>query len=429
MDESGEIQVADSSAKNTRINMDFWKYWTGQTISNLGGSITTFALPLLVYNLTHSSVNLGIATAAESLPYLLFGLLLGAWTDRSNRKRLMVLADLARAAVIVIIPLFALLGWLSVWWIYLVGFVHSTLTICFETGQFTAIPSLVDQQNLVTANGRIQASYSSAEVLGPLLAGILLTTLPITWLFTFDALSFLLSAASLLLIRRSFNAPGKTHSMHIGQDIIEGLRYVINQPVLLSISLMTAIINLATVASVSQLVLFAKVHLHTNDFQVTLFYTASSLGVVVLALTAGPLRKLWSFSTVALGSLLLKGLLIFTLAFLPWYWLALVVWGCTQGLGILFNINTSSLRQAIVPNHMLGRVRSIASVLAWSAIPLGSVMSGFVVDWTHNVVLLFAVSGGLMALIAFLFFYTPLGRAERYLPESQARAETETGSV
>src|SRR5438270_12741783 len=88
-----------------KLNSDFWKYWTGQTISNLGSSITLFALPLLVYKLTGSALNLGISAAVNFLPYLLFGLILGAFTDRVDRKRMVILTDIARAVVIATIPL------------------------------------------------------------------------------------------------------------------------------------------------------------------------------------------------------------------------------------------------------------------------------------------------------------------------------------
>src|SRR6202011_140243 len=126
--------------------------------------------------------------------YMLFGLVLGAWTDRVNRKRMMIFTDIGRAAIVGTIPLLAVLGGLPVWWIYIVGFVHSTLTICFEAGQFAAIPSLVKQDDLVTANGRIQASYSAAQIAGPLLAGLLVTIVPLTSLMLIDALSFLVSS-------------------------------------------------------------------------------------------------------------------------------------------------------------------------------------------------------------------------------------------
>ena len=108
------------------MSPDFWKFWTGQTISNLGSSFTQWAVPLLVFQLTHSAVNLGIATAATFLPYLLFGLPLGAWMDRVDRKRAMIALDSVNALVILSIPLVAQFGTLNVWLIYAVTFISSS---------------------------------------------------------------------------------------------------------------------------------------------------------------------------------------------------------------------------------------------------------------------------------------------------------------
>ena len=403
-----------------RLNTDFWKYWTGQTISNLGSSITLFALPLLVFKLTGSALNLGITTAAEFIPYLLFGLILGAWTDRVNRKRMMIGTDIGRALIIASIPLLYAFGLLTVWWIYIVGFVHATLTICFEAGQFAAIPSLVDKDDLVTANGRIQASYSGASVAGPLLAGVLVTLVPLAALMLVDALSFLVSSFSLALIRISFNTGEKRERTSIRSDVVEGLRYVLRHPVLRNISLMMALVNFVGVTTNAQLIFFAKTRLQATDFQASLLYSAGSLGVVILALAAGPLRKHWSFSTVALGALMMEGILTIIFSLMRMYWAAVVLWTLIGGLGILFNINTSSLRQTIVPNHLLGRVVSIASVLAWSAIPLGSLLGGYAISRTQNVALVYGVIGALIFLIAFSFSFTALGHADRYIPKTNA---------
>ncbi|HEX6109157.1 MAG TPA: MFS transporter [Ktedonobacteraceae bacterium] len=409
-----------TSKRVSRLNSDFWKYWTGQTISNLGSSITLFALPLLVYKLTGSALSLGITTAAEFLPYLLFGLILGAWTDRIDRKRMMIGTDIARALIIASIPLLYTFGLLTVWWIYVVGFVHATLTICFEAGQFAAIPSLVNQDDLVTANGRIQASYSGASVIGPLLAGVLVTKVPLAALMLFDAFSFLLSSFSLALIKKSFNTGEKRAPTSIRSDVVEGLRYVFSNPVLRNISIMMALVNFVGSTTYAQLILFAKVRLQATDLQASLLYSAGSLGVVILALAAGPLRKRLSFSTVALGALMLEGILTVVFSLMHWYWAAVVLWTLIGGLGILFNINTSSLRQAIVPNHMLGRVITIAGVLAWSAIPLGSLLGGFAISWTQNVALVYGVIGVLIFLIPFAFSFTALGHANRYIPKEKA---------
>ena len=214
------MRANSTKSKQTRkFNSDFWKYWTGQTISNLGSSVTLFALPLLVYKLSGSALDLGIASAATFLPYLLFGLILGAWTDRVNRKRMMIGTDIGRALIVVSIPLLFALGLLTVWWIYIVAFIHATLTICFEAGEFAAIPSLVNQDDLVTANGRIQASYSGASIVGPLLAGVLVTLVPLSALLLFDAFSFLASSFSLALIRISFNKGEKRAPTSIRSDV------------------------------------------------------------------------------------------------------------------------------------------------------------------------------------------------------------------
>ena len=404
----------------SNFNGDFWKYWTGETISNLGSSVTLFALPLLVYKLTGSALDLGIAGAATFLPYLLFGLILGAWTDRVDRKRMMIGTDIARALIVASIPLMAALGLLSVWWIYLVAFLHATLKICFDAGEFAAIPSLVNQDDLVTANGRIQASYSGASIVGPLLAGVLVIRVPLPVLMLIDAFSFLVSAFALALIRISFNTGEKRAPTSIRADVVEGLRYVLGHPVLRNISMMMALVNFVGTTTYTQLILFAKVRLEASDVQASLLYSAGSLGVVILALAAGPLRKRWSFSTVALGALMLEGALTVVFSLMHWYWPALALWTLIGGLGILFNINTSSLRQAIVPNHLLGRVISIASVLAWSAIPLGSLLGGFAISWTKNVALVYGVIGVLTFLIPFTFSFTALGHAERYIPQGKS---------
>jgi len=240
---------------------------------------------------------------------------------------------------------------------------------------------------------------------------------PLSALLLFDALSFLASSFSLALISISFNKGEKRAPTSIRSDVAEGLRYVFSNPVLRNISIMMALVNFVGSTAYAQLIFFAKVRLQATDFQASLLYSAGSLGVVLLALAAGPLRKHWSFSTVALGALMLEGILTVVFSLMRMYWAAIVLWTLIGGLGILFNINTSSLRQTIVPNHMLGRVLSIASVLAWSAIPLGSLLGGFAISWTQNVALVYGVIGVLVFLIPFAFSFTALGHADRYIPK------------
>ncbi len=379
------------------MSSDFKKFWVGQTISNLGSSFTQWAVPLLVYQLTHSAVNLGIATAATFLPYLLFGLVIGAWMDRVDRKKAMIRLDWLNALVILSIPLVAQFGHLTVWWIY--G---------------------------VTANGRIQATYSAAQVAGPLLAGALISFFPLAWVMAFDAGSFAISALSMMLVRASFNTASDTpkETTTILHDVREGLRYVLGHPVLRNISLMMALINFVTGTTWAQLVLFANERLGASQREIGVLFAAGSAGIVVTGLLAGRLRKRFSFTALAMTSLMLMGGLIVVFAGIRWYWIAVPIWAAQSGLGILFNINTGSLRQAIVPNHLLSRVLSIAGVLAWSAIPAGALVGGWVISATNNVALVYGVIGILTICIAVFFrLFTALGDAQRYVDERQAEEE------
>jgi MFS family permease len=402
------------------VSRDFWRFWVGETVSAFGSSFTQFAIPLLVFKLTGSPIYLAASTALFTVPHLLFGLLIGAWTDRTDRRRLMIATDVLAAAAVVSVPLAAAAGALSVWWVLAVVFVSSTLSIFFEAAQFGAIPSLVQQDDLVTANGRIQASFAAATVAGPLVAGVLLVVIPVEQLLYVDAATFLVSALALALIRRPFNPPLERPRTGIRQDIVEGLRYVLRHPVLRNISAMMALVNFVSVTAFAQLVLLVKERYVASDSQIGILFAAGGVGVFVCSLAAGPLRRRWTFGNVALGSLMLSGVLLVAFAFAPSYWIAVLCWGSSTGLGVLFNINTGSLRQAIVPSQMLGRIITIAMVLAWSANPLGAMAGGVAIDRTHDVQLVYAIVGVLTFLIPFYFrLFSPLGHAERYLEDAR----------
>jgi Transmembrane secretion effector len=267
-------------------------------------------------------------------------------------------------------------------------------------------------------------------VAGPLLAGALISFLPLVWVMAFDAGSFALSALSLALIRGSFNVKIEKprEATTILQDVREGLRYVLAHPVLRNISLMMALINFVTATTWAQLVLFATDRLDAGAREIGMLFAAGSAGVVVTGLLAGRLRKRFSFTALAMTSLMLMGACTIVFAGMRWYWIALPVWAAQSGLGILFNINTGSLRQAIVPNHLLSRILSIAGVLAWSAIPAGALVGGWVISATDNVALVYGVIGVLTICIAAFFrFFTALGDAQRYVDERRAEEQRVAG--
>ena len=410
------------------MNPDFRRFWIGQTVSAFGTSFTELALPLLVFKLTGSPVVLAAAAALTAVPHLAFGLLIGAWADRMDRRRLMIAVDVLAAATAASVPASGALGLLGVGWVFVVVFVLATLSIFFRAAEFGAIPSLVEREELVTANGRIQASLATATVAVPLVAGALLVVLPLERLLLVDAASFLVSAIALGLIRRSFNGPATGARKSLGADVVDGLRYVLRHPVLRNISLMMALVNFVSSSAFAELVLFAKLRYGASDTEIGILFAAGGVGVVLMSLAAGSLRKRWTFGTVALGALMASGLFIVALSLAPSFWIAVPLWGLAAGLGVLFNINTGSLRQAIVPNRMLGRIITIAMVLAWSAQPLGTMLGGFAIEQTGDVQLVYAAIGIATFLIPLAFWrFSPLGHAERYLIDGDPAAGAISG--
>jgi MFS family permease len=200
--------------------------------------------------------------------------------------------------------------------------------------------------------------------------------------------------------------------------------------VLRNISAMMALINFVGATTYAQLVLFATERLDASRFQIGLLFAGGSAGVVVTGLLAGRLRKRFSFTTLAMTSLMLMGACTILFAGMHWFWAALPLWSAAGGLGILFNINTGSLRQAIVPNNLLSRVLSIAGVLAWSAIPAGALVGGWVISVTGNVAAVYGAIGILTICIAAFFrFFTALGEAERYVEERKAEEARLSGEA
>lgn len=165
--------------------------------------------------------------------------------------------------------------------------------------------------------------------------------------------------------------------------------------------------------------------LHATNQQVGPLFSANALGILLLWLAAGPLRRHWPFSWVALGLLEIQGFVVIILAQFHIFWAVLPLIALWQGLGVLFTINTTSLRQTLTPNHLLGRVVATSSVLGGAMIPFGSLLGGFVIARTGYVGLVFSVIGALVFLIAIAFSFTALGHAERYLPRDASSGSWE----
>ena len=421
-----------------RLGRDFWLYFSGQSVSQLGSSFTAFALPLLVFKLTHSATNLAITTAAEFVPYLLFGLVLGAVVDRVDRRKMMLRTDLARAGVIAVLPVLSLFGVLEVWQIYVVTFVQSTLGILFICGEFAAIPALVGEDELVTANARIMATNNVGPILGPTVAGALVAFVPVAQLLFFDAgyvpgLRWLPHGHPAQLQRgdEAGREGGGVAGPQPARRRPGGARLRLAPP--------GAAVDLD----------------HDGADQLRLLDRERAAGAVRRAgaerveLRGGvPVRLRRRRyrggepgggadppAPVVCGHRTRCDRRLRARAdghgAGPCYPAALVLWGASSGFGLLLNINTGALRQAIVPPQLFGRVVSVAQVLAWSAIPLGAIAGAAAIN-ASSVTTVYAAIGVLIVAIALAFALSPVGKGDRYLAEAaERRAEqaAATGSV
>jgi MFS family permease len=404
--------------------LDFRLFWIGQIISSFGSSITRFALPLLLFKLTGSALDLAVSAALTILPYLCFGLIVGTWIDRVDRRRLMIVTDIGRGLMIAVLPVLYILGTLTVVWIYAIIFINATFAIAFDTASFAALPNLVQHDDLVVVNGRLSASYSAAEIVGPLLAGVLFAVVPLPLLLTGDAVSFLISAGSLALIRVGFTCCDKEHpSTSVGQALYSGLRYLLTHQVIRWTTLLALFLNLILTTVSAQFVLFAKETLTVTDSQLGLIYAVSGVSVVLASLAAGRLTKHTPFNVLGFGILMLEGLTIISLAISRQYWEGLLCWAMFSGTNTLWNIIARSLVQTMVPNALLGRVISFSRVLTWSVIPLSTLIGGALIERTQNVALIYGWIGGLMVVLACCFTLTPLGRIKNLCMEHQSIAQ------
>jgi MFS family permease len=395
-----------------QLGRDFWIFFAGQAVSAFGTAFTTFALPLLVYRLTGSPVDLAATSAATFLPVVLFGLIIGAWTDRGDRKRLMILSDLGRAVVVASLPVMSSIGLLSFGWIVMAAFVSSIFWVVFETGQASAVASIVRKEHLPTANGWQQASYAIASSLGLAASGFAATSVPLQTLMLIDAASFIISALCLASIAGNFSVKQRAETNGVTRstlwtDLRDGVRYVMHDRGLLGLALTCTVLNLVGTTATVQLVVLAKESMMASDAELGVLLAGGSLGVVLLSLAAGPLLLRMSFTTMIVATLVTRGAATLGLGTATSMLMAAPLWALEAGSAGLFNVVTLSAVQSTVPAHVLGRVVSILRALALSSIPIGALIGGYVIEITQRVATVYIGIGAFIVLLGFAYTLVP----------------------
>jgi predicted MFS family arabinose efflux permease len=185
--------------------------------------------------------------------------------------------------------------------------------------------------------------------------------------------------------------------------------------------------NLLGITAATQQIILVKHNFNATDQQVSFMFAAGGIGAVIFSFLVSRLPKRWSFGRIALGSQLLSGLFILLLGVAPIFELAPLLVILIAGCGIIFNVQFKSLVQYSVPNQLLGRVSSTITMLAFLAIPVGSLAGGSAIEWTGNVGLVYQIIGGLFILMSVAFIFTPLGQSQNLnltTPEGPVKPQT-----
>jgi hypothetical protein len=406
---------------------DFLKLWSGQTVSIFGSLIGRFALPLVaIYTLHATPFQIATLSAAEVGPGLALGLLAGVWVDRLRRRPVLIAVDLGRAVALGTVPLAAVLGKLGLAQLYTVAMVVSVLSLLFEVAYRAYLPTLIGAEQLVEGNSKLAASNSVAEVAGFGLAGVLVQAFTAPFAVLADALSFVVSAVSLWLIRAPEAAPAPAGAPDappegVRRAIVAGLRVVGGDPVLRALAGFTATNLLFINLFVAVLLLFLTEELRLPPALLGALFAIGGISAFVGALVAERAAWRWGLGRTLLGSFVVYRLATFLIpAAAGPLWVQVSLLAASQGAdaaNTVSDIAQTSLLQTVVPDRLLGRVGASLRVIEGSATLLGLLIGGALGGWIGlRPTLLVGITGSLGAALWLLFSPVVVLEAERAAP-------------
>jgi MFS family permease len=411
----------DESTGSLWRHRDFLLFWSGETVSLFGSQVTVLALPLTaILVLRATPLEVGVLNAAGFAPYLLATLPAGAWIDRRPKRPILLAANVGRALVIGLVPLAAALGWLRIEVLVSVAFVHGFLSVIFDVGWLSFVPSLAGREHIVGANSRLQASASAAQIGGPGLGGMLVQLLSPPIALVVDALSFLFSAGTLSLIRAPESRSPETARRSLLAEIGEGLRITFSNAILRAMALNAGAFNLFDQLIYTAFLLYAIGPLGLSPGLIGVVIGGGAIGGFLGALVAGPLARRLGIgrAMIAMSFVACSTVVAIPLVSGSQQLVAVVLVGVffVQGLGVgVTNVHFVSLRQAITPADLLGRMNASYRTISFGAIPLGALLGG---SLGQSVGLRSALLLGAVGLLVtpLLVLFSPV-RTVRDLPE------------
>jgi predicted MFS family arabinose efflux permease len=360
-------------------NRDFQVLLVGQGISAIGDAVTFTALPLLVLQLTGSGLQMGIVGVLSTLPHLLVGLFAGALADRADRRRMMLVADLGRAALTACIPLSAVLGLPTMGVIFLVTAPMHVLGTIFLAAYTASTPNLVDRAQIGQATSVFEAFYSLGYIVGPIIAGVLSATIGPGPTIAVDAVSFLLSGAALFFVRRPLQAYGEREPAHILADIREGVAYVAHDPVLRTLITFWGAVSVAGAGLVPVLTFFITRDRGMSASALGLIVAAYGVGTVAGAVLSSRLGR-GRVGGLLLGGNLVRGAILVAIALIGRFE-AIVPLVLIAGIAdSLVLVTYIAVRAASAPDDLIGRVGGTMRTISVGLQPIGVIVAGVALD-------------------------------------------------
>jgi MFS family permease len=364
---------------------EFLKLWAGQGISEIGSQISMLALPTVAILLLGATpFQVGLLAALETLAFPALGLFAGVYVDRLRRRPIMIACDLGRLLALASVPIAFAFDALTMPQLYVVALITGIGTVFFDVAYQSYLPALIPRVDLVEGNTKLQVTGSVAQMAGPALAGFLIQLFGPARAVAADAASFLVSVVSLWWIRRPEPLPKPaTASGRRGffSEMWEGIQVVFGNPTIWKIAGSTSTSNLGSNIFFAVYLIFAYRALHLSPGTIGIIFGAGAVGGLLGALSASWIARHIGlgptlFVTIVIGGL---AMILVPLAQLGWavpLLLASTVIGSFTGP--VYNINQVSLRQAITPDRVQGRMNATVRTVIWGTMPIGAFVGGVI---------------------------------------------------
>lgn len=361
---------------------NYWRLFGASAISNLADGVFFIAAPLIALRLTDSPLLIAGLGVAARLPWLFFVLFAGALADRLDRRVTMRNVQLFRTVVLAGLAVLAVFDALTIPLLYVVAIGLGVAETLFDTAAQSIMPSIVDRDQLSNANGKLYGiELVMNQFVGPPLGGVIIgLSVPIA--LGGSSVGYVLAAVGLTLIVGRFKPERSGPKTRITADIAEGFRYLWNHHLLLTLAIMVGVLNFTTTAVMAVFVVYAVAPgpMGLSEAGFGLFMTTFALGSLVGSFAAARLERRFSRVPLLFASIVFMSASLAVPAFTTNPFLVGAAFVLSGLFVVVWNVITVSLRQRIVPDHLLGRLNSAYRLFAWGTQPLGALAGGVVAE-------------------------------------------------